>query len=47
MPLPGLAPTRRCLVELVSLAQTTRFLAGCSQTSGFAMLGNCQSEPYE
>ncbi len=38
MPLPGLAPARRRLIELVSLAQPTRLLAGGGQTSSFAML---------
>ena len=38
--LPCLPPASRSLVELMTSAQSTRFLAGCRETSGFAVLNS-------
>lgn len=40
MSLPGLSPSSSCLVEFVTLAQTTRLLAGCGEATSFAVLEN-------
>jgi hypothetical protein len=37
--LPDLPPTRLCMVVSVALVDTTRLLACCSETTGFAVLG--------
>ena len=36
--LPCLPPTSRSLVKFMTSAQSTRLLAGCRETSGFAVL---------
>ena len=45
MSLPGLSSSSSCLVISVTLAQTTRLLAGCSETTGFAMLVDWVDDP--
>lgn len=47
MSLPGLSATSSCLVEAVTLAQTTRLLAGCGETTGFAVLVNWGNDPVD
>ena len=38
MTLPRLSPPSRRLIEFMSLAQPSRFLARCSEAAGFAVL---------
>lgn len=45
--LPGLSATSSCLVVSVTLAQTTRLLAGSGETSGFAVLVNGVDDPVD
>lgn len=47
MSLPGLSSARSCLVVSVTLAQTTRFLAGSGETSRFAVLVNGVDNPAD
>jgi hypothetical protein len=45
--LPSLSPSSRCLVESVTLAQSTRLLASCSETTGFAVLVDWVDDPVD
>jgi hypothetical protein len=45
--LPGLSAASGCLVESVTLAQTARFLASGSETSGFAVLMDGSNDPVD
>jgi hypothetical protein len=45
--LPGLSPSSSCLVVSMTLAQTTRLLASCSETTGFTVLVNWVDDPVD
>jgi hypothetical protein len=45
--LPCLSSSCSCLVESVTLAQTTRFLASGSETTGFAVLVDWVDDPVD
>ena len=47
MSLPGLSPSSSCLVVSMTLAQTTRLLASCSETTGFTVLVNWVDDPVD
>ena len=47
MSLPGLSAASGCLVETVTLAQTSGLLAGGSETSGFAVLVDRVDDPVD
>jgi hypothetical protein len=45
--LPGLSSTSSCLVVSVTFAQTTRLLASCGKTSGFAVFVDGVDDPAD
>ncbi len=47
MSLPCLSATSGCLVVSVTLAQTTRLLASCCETSGFTVLVDGVDDPVD
>lgn len=47
MSLPGLSATSSCLVVAVTLAQTTRLLASCSEATRFAVLVDWVDDPVD
>ena len=47
MSLPSLSATSGCLVESVTFAKSTRFLAGSSKSSRFAMLVHGVDDPAD
>lgn len=47
MSLPGLSATSSCLVVAVTLAETTRLLASCGETTGLTVLVNWVDDPVD
>ena len=47
MSLPGLSASSSCLVVSVTLAQTTRFLASCGETTRFTVLVDRVDDPID